>query len=427
MAVKSRKDEFFDDLETMSPAARSKYLDRKLAETVAYAYKHAPAVKRLLDKSDITPDQIRTVKDLEKLPVTRKTDLLEMQKAQLPYGGVTAIPLEDIERIFISPGPIYEIQPSSIKWFAKSFWAAGFRKGDVVINTFTYHMSPAGILFHEGIKDCGATVVVAGTGNTDLQIQIIKDLKVTGFVGTPSFLMAVIKRAEEMGNNLKRDFSIKRAWFTGEMLPPSLRKTFENDYGIDTFQAYAVTEPGGAIAYECRQKSGMHLMDEYVTEIVDPETGKQLGPGEVGEIVTTQLLNKNWGLIRFGTGDLSSLATESCPCGRTASRIIGIVGRAGDAVKVRGMFVVAKQAEQAIMSFSQVARYQLIVGRRQHRDEMTLKLELKDSGADKDKLSVDINQKFQDICRIKIDSIEFVNSGTISEKQQGITDERKWE
>jgi len=143
--------------------------------------------------------------------------------------------------------------------------------------------------------------------------------------------------------------------------------------------------------------------------------------------VTTQLQNKNWGLIRFGTGDMSSYIVEPCPCGRTASRITGIIGRAGDAVKVRGMFVVARQAEQAIMSFSQVARYQLVVGRQQHRDEMTLKLELKDSGADKARLQVDINQKFQDICRIKIDKIEFVDSGTIPEKQLGIIDERKWE
>ena len=427
MAVSSKKNDFFDELETMSPEARRKYLDRKLSEKVAYAYRHAPAVKKLLDNAGVKPGQVRTFKDLEKLPVTRKTDLLEMQKADLPYGGVIAMPLENVERVFISPGPIYEIQPSSFKWFAKTFWAAGFRKGDVVINTFTYHMSPAGILFHEGIRDCRATVVVAGTGNTDLQIQIMKELKVTGFVGTPSFLNTIIKRIEEMGQNFKRDFSIKRAWFTGEMLPPSLRQTFEGDYAIDTYQAYAVTEPGGAIAYECHRKSGMHLMDEYVTEIIDPETGRQLGPGEVGEIVTTQLHNKYWGLIRFGTGDLSSYVAEPCPCGRTAYRLTGIVGRAGDAVKVRGMFIVAKQAEQAILSFSQVARYQLVVGRRQHRDEMTLKLELKDTAVDKSKLADDINQKFQDICRIKIDKIEFVAPGTISEKQPGIIDERKWE
>jgi phenylacetate-CoA ligase len=427
MALVSRRDEYYDNLEIMSAIDRQTYFEKKLAEKIAYSYAHVPAVKKLLDKVFVPPATIRTVKDLEKLPITRKTDLLEMQKSSLPFGGVLGIPLEDIERVFISPGPIYEIQPSTQRWFAKSFWAAGFRKGDIVINTFTYHMSPAGILFHEAIKDCGATVVIAGTGNTDLQIQIMKELKVTGFVGTPSFLNTVIKRAEELGNNIKRDLFIKRAWFTGEMLPPSLRKIFEEQYGIDTYQSYAVTEPGGAIAYECKQKSGMHLMDEYITEIVDPETGKQLRPGEVGEIVTTQLLNKNWGLIRFGTGDLSSYVTEACPCGRTAYRITGIAGRAGDAVKVRGMFIVGKQAEQSIMGFSQVARYQLVVGRREHRDEMVLKLELKDSDVSQDKLALDINKKFQDICRIKIDRIEFVTPGTIAEKQQGITDERKWE
>jgi phenylacetate-CoA ligase len=427
MAVKSRKDEFFDSLETMSPSEREDYLNRKLAVTVARAYQYAPAVKELFDKAGVRPGDIRSVKDLEKLPIVRKTDLLEMQKGKLPFGGILGIPREDVERVFVSPGPIYEIQPGSIKWFAKSFWAAGFRKGDVVINTFTYHMSPAGILFHEAIRDCGATVVVAGTGNTDLQIQVMKDLGVTGFVGTPSFLMTVIKRAEETGLDIKIDFHLQRAWFTGEMLPASLRKTFEGDYAIDTYQAYAVTEPGGAIAYECRQKNGMHLMDEYVTEIVDPETGKQLGPGEVGEIVTTQLQNEDWGLIRFGTGDLSSYVTETCPCGRTAPRITGIVGRAGDAVKVRGMFIVARQAEQAIMGFTQVSRYQLVVGRRQHRDEMTLKIELKDASADTARLSVDINKRFQDVCRIKIDRIEYVAAGSIAEDKQGIVDERKWE
>jgi phenylacetate-CoA ligase len=419
--------DYYDKLETMSPARRQQYLNRKLHEQAVYAYSHSPAVKTSFDKAGVKPGEIKTTKDLEKLPIIRKTDLLEMQKADLPYGGVMGMLIENIERVFISPGPIYEIQPSSCKWFAKSFWAAGFRKGDVVINTFTYHMSPAGILFHEAIKDCSATVVVAGTGNTDLQIQIMRELKVTGFVGTPSFLNTVIKRAEEMGHNVKKELYIKRAWFTGEMLPPSLRKIFENEYSIDTYQTYAVTEPGGAIAYECKEKSGMHLMDEYVTEIVDPETGKQLGPGEVGEIVATQLLNQNWGLIRFGTGDLSSYVTEPCKCGRTAPRITGIVGRAGDAVKVRGMFIVAKQAEQAIMGFSQVAKYQLVVGRREHRDEMTLKCELKDKDIDQNRLAVDINNKFQDICRIKIDRIEFVVPYIITDKTQGIKDERKWE
>jgi len=171
----------------------------------------------------------------------------------------------------------------------------------------------------------------------------------------------------------------------------------------------------------------MHHRDDYVTEIVDPQTGKQLGPDEIGEIVVTPIHNKAWGLVRFGTGDMSSYITEPCPCGRTASRLTGIVGRTGDAIKVRGMFVVARQAEQAIASFSEVSRFQLTVGRRQHRDEITLRVELKDAGADKTKLAGDLNQKFQDMCRIKIDKIEFVERGSIPEEKQGIADERTWE
>ncbi len=428
IASEGKQDEFFDELEIMSAEKREKYLNQRLSQTVDHAYRHVTAVKEIFDKAGVSPAQIRTIKDLERLPITRKTDLIELQKANPPYGGFLTIPPEDVERIFISPGPIYEpLHTASIKWFAKSFYAAGFRTGDIVINTFTYHMSPAGILFHEALRDCGATVVVTGTGNTDIQIQTMHDLKVTGFVGTPTFLMNIIKRAEEMGYNFGRDFSLKRAWFTGEMLPPSLRKTFEEDYQIATAQAYAVTEPGGAIAYECHQKSGMHIMDEYIVEIVDPETGKQLGPGEIGEIVVTPIHNKIWGLIRFGTGDMSSYTTEPCPCGRTANKLTAIVGRTGDAIKVRGMFVVAKQAEQALLSFEQISRFQMVVGRKAHRDEMTLKIELKNDAIDKRKLADDLNKRFQDMCRIKIDRIEFVEKGTIPEEHQKLVDERTWE
>ena len=425
MAVTPCPDEYFDHLETISASEREDYQNRRLASHIERVYRLAPAVKKLFDGAGLQPSDVTTIQDLEKLPITRKPDLIEMQKASLPYGGVSAIPVEDVERVFVSPGPIYEIQPPDVKWFARTYWAAGFRKGDVVINTFTYHLSPAGILFHEGLRHCGATVVVAGTGNTDLQIQVMRDLKVTGFVGTPSYLMTVLKRIDDMNLDLKKDFCIRKAWFTGEMLAPSLRVTFENDYDIDTYQAYAVTEPGGCIAYECREKNGMHLMEEYVTEIVDPDTGKQVGPGEIGELVTTQLQNPDWGLLRFGTGDLTSYTDESCPCGRTSRRMTAIAGRAGDAVKVRGMFIVAKQAEQAIKASGDISRYQLIVGREKHRDTLVLRLEAGKAVSIDPALLDNIGQAFQDSCRIKIDRIEFTES--IPEEEQGINDMRKWE
>lgn len=428
MAIENKRGEYFDELEIMPAEKREAYFNQMLSQTVDHAYRNAPAVKGIFDKAGVSPAGIRTIKDLGKLPITRKTDLIALQKAKPPYGGFLAIRPQDVDRVFISPGPIYEpIQHAGIKWFAKSFWAAGFRKGDLVINTFTYHMSPAGILFHEAARDCGATVIPMGTGNTDVQVQTMHDLKVTGFVGTPSFLMTVIKRAEDMGYNFRRDFALRLAWFTGEMLPPSLRKTFEEDYQIATAQTYAVTEPGGAIAYECRQKSGMHLMDEYVVEIVDPETGKQLGPGEQGEIVVTPIHNKSWGLIRFGTGDISSYTTEPCPCGRTSNRLVAILGRTKDAVKVRGMFVVARQAEQVFSSFAPISRFQIVVGRRAQRDEMTFKVELKDEAVDKEKLAEDLNKKFQGICLVRADKIEFVARGVIPEEHQIIADERTWE
>jgi phenylacetate-CoA ligase len=424
---KPRKDEYFDKLETMTTPARLKYQEENLCRTVKNACENAPAAREQMDKAGIKPQDIREFADLEKIPVIRKNDVIEHQKKNPPFGGFSAIPPENVERIFISPGPIYEPgQHSSIKWFGKSFWAAGFRKGDIALNSFTYHMSPAGILFHEGLRDCGAAVIPMGTGNTELQVRTMLALKVTGFVGTPSFLMAVIKQAQEMGYVFPGDFNLKRAWFTGEMLTPSMRQVFEEQYRIDTCQAYAVTEPGGAIAYECWCKEGMHFMDEYLIEVVDPQTGRQLPPGEVGEIVVTPIHNPTWGLLRFGTGDLSAYTTGPCRCGRTANRLTGIVGRASDAVKVRGMFVVAKQAEAVFSGFSQIARYQVVVRRPAERDEVCFRLELKDKDADKNALSEELNKKFQNLCLVKADKIEFVPGGTIPEGSKTIVDERSW-
>jgi phenylacetate-CoA ligase len=423
----SEPGQFFDETETMSSEAREKYQNEKLRETIQHAYQYSSAARNLLDFVGIGPNQIKTPADLDILPVIRKTDLIEMQKAKPPYGGLLAAPIENIERIFISPGPIYEYQSSSVQWFARSFYAAGFQRGDVVVNTFTYHMSPAGILFHEGLRQCGATVVVMGTGNTDTLIKAMLDLSVTGFVGTPTFLMTVIKRAEEMGYDFTSQFSVKKAWFTGEMLPASLRRILEEKYHLATFQAYAVTEPGGAIAYECQARSGLHLMDDYIVEIVDPQTGRQLNHGQVGEIVVTPIHNRSWGLLRFGTGDMSSIITTPCPCGRTSPRITGIVGRTGDAVKVRGMFIVTRQVEQIINSFEAVSRFQITVDRKEDRDQMILRLEVEDTPVDRNALADEIGNKIQNICRLKMDSIEFVKPGTIPEPYIPIEDIRKWE
>ncbi|MBL7164904.1 MAG: AMP-binding protein [Dehalococcoidales bacterium] len=427
MALKSGG-QFYDEQETMTVEERRTYLNGKVREAVDHAYHNAPSAREMLDRAGVQPADIQAIEDLEKLPITRKTDLIELQKTNPPYGGFLAIPPEDVERIFISPGPIYEpLHSDSIEWFARSFYAAGFRKGDIVINTFTYHLSPAGVLFHEALRDCGATVVVTGTGNTDIQVQTMLDLKVTGFVGTPSFLLTLIRRAEEMGHDFRRDFAVARAWFTGEPLSPSVRKTLEEDYAINTCQAYAVTEPGGALAYECPEKSGMHFMDDYVIEIVDHDTGKQLGPGEIGEIVVTPVHNGAWGIIRFGTGDMSSYITEPCPCGRTSNRLLGIIGRTGDAVKVRGMFVVTRQVEEAVLGIEAVSRFQVVVSREGQRDDMALRVELKSEDVGRDALTAELNERVQNVCRVRVDRVEFVAPGSIPEDQPRLVDQRKWD
>jgi len=425
---KAKKGGFFDTLEGMTLEARERYQSKGLREIIEHAYANAPSAKEIFDRAGVMPSEVRTVKDLEQLPITRKGDLIELQQSKPPYGGFLAVPQEEVDRVFITPGPIYgPHQTEGISWFGKTIYAAGFRKGDVVINTPTYHMSPAGMLFHEGARACGATVVPTGVGNTDAQIKTMLDLKVTGYTGMPSFLMAVIKRAEEMGHDFRRDFALKRAWFTGEMLASAARKELEERYGIDTYQCYAVTDLGGCVAYECSEKSGMHFMDEYVIEIVDPDTGKQLGPGEAGEVVATPIHNPVWGLIRYGTGDISSYMIEPCPCGRTSCRISGIVGRTADAVKVRGMFVIAKQAEQVFSEFKEIAQFQLVVSRAGERDELVAKIELADASIDEARLSVLLSERFPQVCRVRLDRIEYVPKGTIPQERQTIVDERRWE
>ncbi len=423
----AKKGDFFDELEGMTLEQREHYQTKGLRKALAHAYAHAPAVKEIFARAGIKPSDVKTVKDLEQLPITRKGDLIELQRSKPPYGGFLAVPPNEVERVFITPGPIYgPHHTEGISWFGKTIYAAGFRKGDIVINTPTYHMSPAGVLFHEGVRVCGATVVPTGVGNVDAQIKTMLDLKVTGYTGMPSFLMTIIKRAEEMGHDFRQAFALKRAWFTGEMLAPATRKELEEKYGIDTYQCYASTDLGGCVAYECSEKTGMHFMDEYVIEIVDPETGKQLGPGEQGEIVATPLHNPCWGLIRYGTGDISSYMIEPCSCGRTANRISGIVGRTADAVKVRGMFVIAKQAEQVFSEFKEIAQFQLIVSRTGERDELVARIEPAEATVDEARLSILLSERFPQVCRVRLDRIEYVPKGTIPPERRTIVDERKW-
>jgi len=420
MAVK-KEPRYFDEKEKMGLKKREDYYNRNLAKMVRLGYQRSERVKKIFDERNIRPSDIKSVKDLEKLPVISREELVRLEKEDPPFAGFCAKDMKT-DRIFTSPGPVYEphLTEKDPIW-ARGYYAAGFRKEDVVLNAFSYHMVAAGLTFHSGLRRVGATVVPSGASSTENQVQLIRDLEVTAYTGTPSFLMAIIKKAEEMGYNFKNDFKVRRASFVAEPLQPSLREKFEKEYGIDTYQMYGATEVGD-IAYECREKNHWHICEEVIVEIVDPTTGKQLGPGELGEVVVTRL-NNIFLLFRFGTGDLSRYIKERCPCGRTSFRLMGISGRAGEATKVRGMFIAPSQLRLVASRFGEV-RLQAVVDRLDFKDHLTVTVEA--GPEDQARFQSEFENVFKEICTVKIDKLELIEKGTLSEKESLIVDRRTW-
>ena len=416
----------FELMEKMSHRERQKVLDEQLKWLVSYAYEKAPSTKERFDKASIVPSKVSGIKDLEDLPLLRKDTLVDLYKANPPLGGLVTVPITELERVYVSPGPIYDPHHSS-----ETFWqrhvhlvkALGFRKGDIVVNSWMYNIVPAGLMIDETLRRAGVTVIPMGVGNTELQVQVMNQLKVTGFVGTTSFFINVINKAEEMGLDIRKDFNLRLAVIGGEMGGGPIRKMVEEKYGIATGDMYATADVG-LLAFECNAKNGMHIAEGVILEMISYETGKQVESGEVGEIVVTPI-DETYPLIRFGTGDLAGLIAEPCTCGRTSFRITRLLGRVGDAVRTRGMFIHPRQLEPAMAKFLQVAQYQAVVTRPGHRDELTLKVELKtEEGIDKEKLSHDLNQVVSEALRIKVDRVEFVVKGVIPEWHKLIVDER---
>jgi phenylacetate-CoA ligase len=414
---------YLDDLETMTRDVRETYQNKRLSEMVRLGFDRSPKFRSILKDRSLKPTGIQTVHDLVKIPIISREQLVDIEAQDPPYGGL-ADPNAVIERIFTSPGPVYEPHlGSDDPLWARAYKAAGFGTGDIVLNAFSYHMVAAGLTFHGGLNKVGATVVPSGSSATQQQVQLIKDLNVTGYTGTPSFLMAIITKASEMGYDFARDFKVKRASFAAEPLQPSLRQLFETEYGIDTFQMYGATEVGD-VAYECSGKKGWHLCEEVIVEIVDPATGEPVKPGELGEVVVTRL-NHIFFLLRFGTGDLSSIIEEPCPCGRTGLRLSGIAGRVGDAVKVRGMFIAPSQVKKVCEAFPGLV-VQLVISRSGHRDNLIARLDAQASGLSGNEFQARFEKIFQEICTVKLDSVEVLKPGSLSADAKLLVDERTW-
>jgi phenylacetate-CoA ligase len=408
----------------MPEKERAGFLRRILRETVQYAYEQAPAARKKMDEAGVQPKDIQDVADLVKIPLTRKADLKNIQKAELPFGGLAAVPPRGMRRIYVSPGPTFDPEGrEQTHWrWEKAFVAAGFRPGDIVQNTFTYHFSPAGLMFEEGLIRIGCTVIPAGVGNTELQAQVLKDLRVTGYVGTPSFLMTLLEKAKEMGIVPGDGLQLKGAGRRGDASgiaarasggiqdpgPPSVRHG-----GSSGRSATSVGSEGDA--HQRRDRGGADR----------PASGRQVAPrGDRGSGHDPSDLT--YPLIRFATGDLSIYTNDPCPCGRTSSRLVRIVGRVDQVTKVKGMFVHPEQVAQLEKKVPEIVVAQLVISRTGHDDKMTIRVLLGAGDLPSDALRERIAETARDLTRLR-GEVVFVQEAEITEREKKILDTRKWD
>lgn len=367
--------DFYDERETQNPARREAALLARLPGQIAHAKANSPAMARRL--ADIDPHAITSRAALAKVPVLRKSDLLTYQTESRPFGGFSAIGWgKSCARVFASPGPLYEPEGTRPDYYrmARALFAAGFRAGDLVHNTFSYHFTPAGSMMETGAHALGCTVFPAGVGQTEQQLAAIADLQPSAYTGTPSFLRILLERAAETGARL----SFTKAFVSGEAFPPSLRQSLL-DQGLRAFQAYATADLG-LIAYETTALEGMVVDEDVLLEIVRPGTDEPVPEGEVGEVVVTTF-NPDYPLIRFGTGDLSAILPGHSPCGRTNARIRGWMGRADQTTKIRGLFVHPAQVADIVRRHPEITRARLEVSNPNSVDTMRLLCEAPDTPA----------------------------------------------
>ena len=369
--------EYFDTLETRDPEVREHMMLAALPRQIAHAKANAPAFARLF--ADVDPAEVVSRAALARLPVTRKSELLELQKASRPFGGFAALARGQAARVFASPGPIYEPEGRAPDYWrlARALFAAGFRPGDLIHNCFSYHFTPAGSMLETGALALGCTVFAGGTGQTEQQARAIAELGADGYVGTPSYLKTIIDKADELGVALS---SLRRALVSGEAFPASARDALVAR-GIAAYQVYA-TADAGSIAYETPARAGLVLDEGVLVEIVRPGTGDPVAPGEVGEVVVTTLFNVEYPLIRFGTGDLSAFLEGTSACGRTNARIKGWMGRADQTTKVKGMFVHPEQVATVAGRHPAIARARLVVDNPDGTDRMTLHVETREGAVE---------------------------------------------
>ncbi len=405
----------FDALETRDPAVRERDLMARLPAQIAHAQANAPWFAERL--RDVDAAAITSREALARLPVVRKHELIELQKQHRPFGGLVAARWGQMGRVFSSPGPIYEPEGREADYWrtARALFAAGVRAGDLVHNSFSYHMTPGAWILEAGAQALGCTVFPGGVGQTEQQVQAMADLQPHAYVGTPSFLRILLDKADELGLKIP---SLTKALVSGEAFLPPVREAFAAR-GIVGYQAYATADLG-VIAYETSAREGLVVDEEVILEIVRPGTGDPLPPGEVGEVVVTTF-NRTYPLIRFGTGDLSAVLPGISPCGRTNVRIRGWLGRADQTTKIKGMFVHPEQIEAVRKRHTEIARVRLVVTNPDSNDAMTLQCETAVVG-----LEAAIAESLRELTKLR-GTVVLVAPGTLPNDGKVISDERKYD
>lgn len=400
-----RRSGFYDEAsETMSGDARRAMQDGILRGVMSMCYEGSSTYRDKLDRAGVKPSDVEGLADLARIPVTRKRETQDLQ-----FEGIMVVPYNQARRIFVSPGPqfyAYGPIPQEANPLLKVYHAIGFRKGDVVLNTFEYHLTPAGINFDESLGAFGCAVIPAGPHNTDLQVQILQKLAVTGYVGTPTFLKIIASKAAELNLEPRTDFSLEVALTSAEPLPDALRAELEDAYDAVVRQLYGSAD-GLLPCFECWAADGMHVPELMILEITDPQTGEPLPPGVPGEVTAT-VPNPYRPLLRFANGDRAVLIDEPCRCGRTGPRIF-FRGRIDEAAKVRGMFVYPEQIAEALRRFPEIGSWAAEIGRDAGgRDTFTIRVEAPDDPGLRDRIA----EAVRGLVRLRAD-IATVSPGSI--------------
>ncbi|HET9595002.1 MAG TPA: AMP-binding protein [Anaeromyxobacteraceae bacterium] len=407
-------------VECEPPDARAARLGRAVSTIVQHAAARSSAFQERLAGAGVAAREVRGLDDLPRIPVLRKDDLPELQASSPPFGDLLGVPRERLARIFASPGPIYDPQGEGDDFwrFRHGLAAAGFRAGEVAHVAASYHLTPLGFMLDAAARALGCVVIPAGVGQTELQARVAHHLGATAYLGTPSFLHALLTRGRETGAPLR----LEVAFVLAEMLPESLRSELEREFGVRVLQGYGTADLG-CLAYECPEKGGWHLHPQCVVEVLDLETRRPAEPGQPGEVVAT-IFDEAYPLVRFATGDIAALAPPApCPCGRSAPKLAGLLGRVGDGVKVKGMFVRGGEIDQVMKRFPEVARWQAVVTREGHQDLLGYAVELT-AGADR-AVTSRLAEALREQVKVR-GEVEAVAPGAIPQGAKRVDDRRAW-